>query len=180
VPIFSKNRKKTHMDVVLLKNYIKSCAFSPKMSSHYYKLTEITNDLAKDIMTITDLKTQVPLLQEFVNVRQQLFKLVHTFQEEKEKEKERPETSVSLPDVVVKAKLGTNRLMIQRTEDYAKSLTSVSSEYRDMVHDFIHTYACTMLSAFMIVDGQCLTKDVTRYNIAFGKFKFDRITVELE
>lgn len=148
------------------------------MSSHSYKLTEITNDIAKDIMTISDLQTQVPLLQEFNNVRQQLFKLVHTLQEEKEKGI--PETSVSLPDVVIKVKMETNRLMIQRSEDYAKSLTSLSSEYRDMVLDFIHTYACTMLSAFMIVDGQCLTKEVTRYNVAFGKFKFERIIVELE
>jgi len=63
--------------------------------------------------------------------------------------------------------------------DHGFILTSLSSEYRDLVHDFIHVYACTMLSSFLIVDGKCLTTEVTRCNVAFGKFKFDHITVEL-
>jgi len=135
------------------------------------------NDLAKDIMTIPDLQTQAPLLQEFVKVRAPVFKILDTLQEAKENV--RPETSVYLPDVVIKTKLETNGLIVQKSGDYAKSLTSFPSEYRDMVHDFIHAYACTMLSAFMIVDGKCLTTEVTRRNVSFGKFKFDRITVEL-
>ena len=93
--------------------------------------------------------------------------------------KVRPDTSVYLPDVVIKAKLETNGLIVQQSCDYAKSLTSLPSEYRDMVHDFIHVYACTMLSSFMIVDGKCLTTEVTHRNVAFGKFKFDHMTVEL-
>jgi hypothetical protein len=148
------------------------------MSYHYYKLTEITNDLAKDIMTISDLQTQVPILQEFDNIRKQIFKLLNTLQEAKEKIK--PDTSVPLPDVVIKAKLETNRLIVQQSDDYADSLTFLPGEYRDMVNDFIHVYANTMLSAFMIVDGECLTTEFTRRNVTFGKFKFDRITVELE
>lgn len=147
------------------------------MSHHYNKLTEITNDLAKDILTISDLQTQVPILQEFDNIRKQIFKLLNTLQEAKEKIKN--DTFISLPDVVIKAKLETNRLIIQKTSDYIQNLTSLSTEYRDMVHDFIHVYANTMLSAFMIVDGECLTTEFTRRNITFGKFKFDRITVEL-
>lgn len=147
------------------------------MSCHYNKLTEVMNELAKDIMTIPDLQTQVPLLQEFDKVRTPVFKILDTLQEAKENVK--PETSVSLPDVVIKAKLETNRLIVQKSWDYAKSLTSLPSEYRDMVHDFIHVYACTMLSSFMIVDGKCLTTEVTFRNVAFGKFKFDRMTVEL-
>ena len=149
----------------------------PRMACHYNKLTELTNELAKDIMTILDLQTQVPLLQEFDNVRKQIFKLLNTLQEAKEKIK--PDTSVSLPDVVIKAKLETNRLIVQQSSDYANSLTFLPGEYRDMVNDFIHVYANTMLSAFMIVDGECLTTEFTRRNVTFGKFKFDRITVEL-
>lgn len=142
------------------------------------KITEVMNDLAKDILTITDLKTQVPLLQQFGEVRKQVFQLLDTLQEAKEKEN--PEPSISyLPDVVIKAKLGTNGLIVQQSWDYAKSLTSLPSEYIDMVHDFIHVYACTMLSSFLIVDGKCLTTEVTHRNVAFGKFKFDRMTVEL-
>jgi len=148
------------------------------MSNHYNNLTEVMNDLAKDIMTIPDLQTQVPLLQEFDEVRKLVFKFLDTFQ--KTKEIVKPESSVFLPDVVIKAKLKTNGLIIERSWDYAKSLTSIPSEYREMVHDFIHAYACTMLSSFMIVDGKCLTTEVTRHNVAFGKFKFDRITVELD
>ena len=147
------------------------------MSCHYNKLTEVMNDLAKDIMTIPDLQTQVPLLQEFDKVRKPIYKLLDTFQEAKEKVI--PESSVFLPDVVINVKLGTNGLIVQKSWDYAKSLTSLSSEYRDMVHDFIHVYACTMLSCFMFVGGKCLTTEVTRRNVAFGKFKFDRVTVEL-
>ena len=33
--------------------------FFYKMSCHYNKLTEVINDLAKDIMTISDLTTEV-------------------------------------------------------------------------------------------------------------------------
>ena len=148
------------------------------MSRHYNKLTEVMNDLAKDIMTISDLQTQVPLLQEFDEVRKPVYKLLDTLQ--KEKEKVIPETSVYLPDVVINVKLEKNGLIIQKSWDYTKSLTSLSSEYIDMVHEFIHVYAYTMLSAFMIVDGKCLTTEVTHRNVTFGKFKFDRITVELE
>jgi hypothetical protein len=147
------------------------------MSRHYNKLTEVMNDLAKDIMTISDLQTQVPLLQEFDEVRKPIYKLLDTLQ--KEKEKVIPETSVYLPDVVIKVKLEKNGLIIQKSWDYAKSITSLSSEYIDMVNDFIHVYACTMLSAFMIIDGKCLTTEVTRHNVDFGKFKFNRMTVEL-
>ena len=147
------------------------------MSRHYNKLTEVMNDIAKDIMTISDLQTQFPLLQEFDKLRKPVYKLLNTLQEAKEKIK--PDTSVSLPDVVIKAKLETNRLIVQQSSDYANSLTFLPGEYRDMVNDFIHVYANTMLSAFMIVDGECLTKEFTRRNVTFGKFKFDRITVEL-
>jgi hypothetical protein len=149
------------------------------MTSHYNKLTEVMNELAKDIMTIHDLQTQVPLLQEFDKARIPVIKILDTLQEAKEKVKVRPETSVSLPDVVIKAKMETNGLIVQKSGDYAKSLTSLPSEYRDMVHDFIHAYACTMLSAFMIVDGNCLTTEVTRRNVSFGKFQFGRMTVAL-
>lgn len=119
----------------------------------------------------------MPLLQEFEKVRNPVYKILDTLQEAKENVK--PETSVSLPDVVIKAKLETNRLIIQKSSDYAKSLTSIPSEYIDMINDFIHVYANTMLSSFMIVDGKCLTTEVTLRNIPFGKFKFDRITVQL-
>lgn len=147
------------------------------MSRHYNKLTEVMNDIAKDIMTISDLQTQFPLLQEFDKLRKSVYNLLNTLQEAKEKVI--TETSVFLPDVVIKAKLETNGLTIQQSWDYAKSLTSLTSEYREMVHDFIHVYAYTMLSAFMIVDGKCLTTEVTRRNVAFGKFMFERITVDL-
>lgn len=146
------------------------------MSSYYNKLTEVMNDLAKDIMTISDLQTQVPLLQEFDTIRKPLYKLLVTLQEAK---KGLPEPSVSLPDVVINAKMETNGLIVQPSWDYVKSLTFLPSEYKDMVHDFIHVYANTMLSAFMIVDGKCLTTEFTRRNVAFGKFNFDHITVKL-
>jgi hypothetical protein len=136
------------------------------------------NELAKDIMTIPDLEMQVPLLQEFDKVRTPIYKLLDTLQEAKEKV--RPETSVSLPDVVIKAKLETNGLIVQRSWDYARSLISLPKELTDLVHDFIHVYANTMLSSFMIVDGKCLTTEVTHCNVTFGKFKIDRITVELD
>lgn len=134
------------------------------------------NAIAKDIMTIPDLQTQMPLLQEFNAVRAPLYKLLDTLQETKDKVK--PEPS-SLPDVVIHAKFETNGLIVQPSKDYVESLTAVSSEYREMIHDFIHVYANTMLSAFMIVDGACLTTEVTRRNITFGIFKFDRITVKV-
>lgn len=150
------------------------------MSCHYNKLTEVFNEIAKDIMTITDLKTQVPLLQEFNEVRKPIYKLLDTLQKEKEQEARfAARHEVSLPDVVLKAKLEASGLIVQQSWDYAKSLTSLPSEYIYMVHDFIHVYACTMLSSFMIVDGKCLTTDVTHHNVTFGKFKFCRITVEL-
>lgn len=147
------------------------------MACHYNKLTEVMNEIAKDIMTITDLEIQVPILQEFNSVRKQMFNLLKKLQEAKEKIKPKP--YVFMPDVVIKAKIESNRLMVQQSDDYANSLTFLPGEYRDMVHDFIHVYANTMLSAFMIVDGECLTTEFTRRNVTFGKFKFDRITVEL-
>ena len=148
------------------------------MSCHYNKLTGVMNELAEDIMTIPDLQTQVPLLKEFDKVRKSVYNLLDIVQEAKEIVKPKP--SVSLPDVVIKAKFETNSLIVQQSRDYAKSLSSLLSEHRDMVHHFIHVYACTMLSSFMIVDGKCLTTEVTHRNVAFGQFKFDRITVELD
>lgn len=65
------------------------------MSCHYNKLTEVMNDIAKDIMTIPDLQTQVPLLQEFDKVRKPVYKLLEMYQEAKEKVK--PEPSVPKP-----------------------------------------------------------------------------------
>lgn len=141
-------------------------------------LNEVMYDLAKDIMTIIDPKTQVSLLQEFDKVRKPFYKLLDALQEAKEKEKTEPSISY-LPDVVIKAKMETNGLVVQQSWDYAKSLKSLPSEYIDMVHDFIHVYAYTMLPSFLIVDGKCLTTEVTHRNVTFGKYKFDHMTVEL-
>lgn len=62
------------------------------MACHYIKLTEVTND----IMLISDLETQVPLLQEFDQVRRPIFAFLEKVQ--KAKEKQKPETYVYLPD----------------------------------------------------------------------------------
>ena len=144
------------------------------MSCIHNKVTEAMNDLAKDIMTIKDLEMQVPLLQQFDEVRKPIYKLIETLQEAKQKQP--PEPSIYLPDVTIKARLtpSDGGLFIERSREYADSLTSLTSEYRDMIHDFIHVYASTMVSAF--VDRSRQTT-VTHSGVTFGKFKFNNITL---
>ncbi len=147
------------------------------MTSHYEKLTEVMNEFGKDIMTISDIESRVNLIEEFDHVRKPIYKLIESVQ--KAKEQQKPETSLILPEVIIKAKMEKQGLIVQQSRDYVNSLTSLSNEYKDMVHDFIHLYACFMLSCFVIVDGKCITKEVKRSNVRFGKFEIKNIIVML-
>lgn len=148
------------------------------MSCHYYKLAKVWNEVAQDIIAIGALETQAKLIEEFDEAKKPIYRFLETLQ--KEKEQNKPETHVYLPNVVIKAKLEASSPVVQESRDYANTLTSLPNDYRDMIHDFIHLYASSMLSSFMIIDGKCLTTDVTHANVIFGKFKFKNISVVME
>ena len=159
------------------------------MSDYYFKLTKVMNEISRDIMcNIPNMEKKLSLLHEFDEIVFPLYKFLTTLQEAKEKieedkkaettEKIKQEPSITLPDVVLNAKLEMRRLTIKKSCDYIKSLTFLSNEYKDIINDFIHVYAQTMLPVFIIIDGKCLTTSVTKNNIIFGKFKFGHITVK--
>ena len=159
------------------------------MSNYYFKLTKVMNEISRDIMcNIPNMETKLSLFHEFDEIVFPLYKFLTTLEKAKEKieddkkadtkEKIEPESYITLPDVVLNTKLQKNGLTIQKSYDYIKSLTFLSNEYKDIINDFIHVYAQTLLPVFIIIDGKCLTTSVTKNNIIFGKFKFGHITVK--
>lgn len=150
------------------------------MTSHHEKLTAVVNDIEKDILELKDLPTRVQLIQQFDEARTPLYALLTNLQKEKEREADRVPSANEIPDVVIKGTYQPSGLVIDRSTEYVDKLFTLSKEEKCMLNDFIHLYANSMLSAFMIVEGKCLTTEVTRRDVKFGKYTINSFTVCLE
>ena len=151
-----------------------------ELNEMYFDVSEVFNKVVSDIMTISDKEVSGKLMEESNEARKPIFAFLGTLEKAKE-DCRKTETYELLPEIVIKAKFENNQITLRDSRDYVNDsiIGFLNKEHRDMIHDFIYTYASHLRSAFLIVDGNCLTTRVSHNHVIFGKYKFLSITVEI-